>query len=177
MLDDLITEILGHYNLRRNLVGQVLQAGAQIDRVPVTIYGERVELFLRRNDLYVLGYVGAGKSYCVDETPKPDINATNLGYKSAYQDLGWNRTSQPTMTMTEGEIGSALATAAAGVPLGKRQYLCLALLMEATRFVDVSEFIKQGMPFSKTRLDWQDQVEAGNARIRKASQAVSTLVA
>jgi hypothetical protein len=173
MLDDVIAEILGHYHLHPKLTGQVLSALNVIDRVGVTIYESPMELFIRRNDLYVLGYIGAGRSFCIDEPPKPDINATNLGYAAAYMDLGWNRTSTPTIRVTEDDIGGALAAAAAGTKIGKSQYLYLAILMEATRFLDVSALIKEGTAFSKTRLDWQDQVNAGNARVRKASQTVS----
>ena len=176
MLDGIIAEILGHYALNPKLSGQVLSAANIIDRVPITIYGQGMELFIRRNDLYVLGYIGGGKMYCVDETPKPDINATSLGYAAAYMDLGWNRTAQPTITVTENNIGASLAAAANGAKLGKQQYLYLAILIEATRFLDVTEFIKQGTAFSKTRLDWQDQVNAGNARVRKSTQTLSPLL-
>jgi hypothetical protein len=91
-------------------------------------------------------------------------------------DLGWNRTAQPMITVTELNIGASLAAASGGAKLGKQQYLYLAILIEATRFLDVTEFIKQGTAFSKTRLDWQDQVNAGNARVRKASQTASPLL-
>lgn len=113
---------------------------------------------------------------CVDEPPKPGIDATSLGYAAAYMDLGWNRTAQPTITVTEDNIGASLAAAANGAKRGKQQYLYLAILIETTRFLDATESIKQGTTFSKTRLDWQDQVNAGKARVRKASHSPSPLL-
>ena len=176
MLDDTIATILGHFHLMPKLTGQVLPALPGVERVAVPIYGDQVELFIRRTDLYVLGYIGAGSIWCVDGELKPDQNAVSLGYAADYMSLGWNRTAKPTITVTEGQIGAALSAAAGGAKLGASQFLYLALLMEATRFLDVSAFIVAGTEFSKTRLDWQDQVNAGNARVRKANQTASPLL-
>jgi hypothetical protein len=44
----------------------------------------------------------------------------------------------------------------------------LALLIEATRFVDVSYSMINGKEIDKTQLDWFDQAKKGNARVLKA---------
>lgn len=89
MLDEFIQQILGHFHFRPKLVGQRLPGDTAVDRVAINLDdATQVELFLRRSDIYVLGYVGAGKSYVVNEHPTPDINGTSLGYDSAYMSLG-----------------------------------------------------------------------------------------
>ena len=172
MLDEFIQQILGHFNFSPKLVGQRLQADTAVDRVGIDLGdATQVELFLRRSDMYVLGYVGEGKSYVVNEHPTPDINGTNLGYDSAYMSLGWNRTARPRILVTEQNISSSLYAASTGTKLGKQQYLYLALLIEATRFVDVSYNMINGKEIDKRQLDWLDQAKKGNARVLKADMS------
>jgi hypothetical protein len=169
MLDEFIQQILGHFQFHPKLVGQRLPVDTTADRVAIDLGdATQVELFLRRSDMYVLGYVGEGKSYVVNEHPTPDINGINLGYDSAYMSLGWNRTAKPRILVTEQNIASSLYAASTGTKLGKQQYLYLALLIEATRFVDVSYNMINGKQIDKTQLDWLDQAKKGNARVLKA---------
>jgi hypothetical protein len=80
MLDEFIQQILGHFQFHPKLVGQRLPVDTTADRVAIDLGDStQVELFLRRSDMYVLGYVGEGKSYVVNEHPTPDRPARNLG--------------------------------------------------------------------------------------------------
>ena len=81
--------------------------------------------------------------------------------------LDWNRTAKPKILVKADEISSSLYSAGGGAKLGKSQYLYLALLMEATRFIDVSYCINNGQEISKTQLDWADQAKEGRARVLK----------
>lgn len=177
MVDDVLDQLPGNWQKHlgrtlKQLPNNNTAVGITL-KFPANDQRQGMQIFYRESDAYIMGYQTVnGQNYATNNQINNIANANNLGFNDDYATLGWNRQGPSVNALngpsvSVGTLDLALTSAANGAVTRIQLCRIVLALAEGVRFMDVEKAVRGGFTIDTSMVDWNQQLQNGNAKLKQ----------